>query len=175
MVTIHNREYGIMSQRKVCMAERVKDVFSGKYGPTLVAVIVQLLFGTICYPWVKDVNLSLKSFGEWRVGIESKVANEDRNHEALKTKIDKEVNEKLAGVIKDIDARLERMEKDRRDELDTLRNEMSNTRRSTDAVDLQLQFLSKQISGFSDRLVELRAEWKQALLNLDYGKPPIKE
>lgn len=175
MVTICNREYGIMSQRKVCMAERVKDMFSGKYGPALMTVIVQIVFGTICYPWVKDVNAFIRNTAEWRVGIDSKVANEDRNHDALKTKIDKEVSEKLAALVKELDARLERMEKDRRSELDTLRNEMSNTRRSTDAVELQLKFLSQQVSGFSDRLVELRAEWKQALLNLDYGKPPIKE
>lgn len=157
------------------MAERIKEVVSGKYGPAMMTLLVQILFGTIAIPWVKDVNASLKFLGEWRVGIDNKVANEDRNHNSLKLQIDNDVNAKISTVVKELDARLERMEKDRRSELDTLRNEMSSTRRSTDAVDLQLQFLSKQISGFSDRLVELRAEWKQALLNLDYGKPPIKE
>ena len=150
----------IVIKRKTTMSERVKDALSGRYGPVFATLLVQIVVIGFLIPWVKDVNLTLDRHSQI-------LATAPKDLENVKLSVEKAVWEKLEVTMNKVHERIQAAESLRSRELEILRDKFDNLRVAVSESKLSTDMLGRQMQDFTTRVSDLKAEFKQAMIDND--------
>ncbi len=142
------------------MSERVKEAISGRYGPVLATLLVQVVVIGFLVPWVKDVNLTLDKHSEILAGTA-------REHENIKLSVEKAIWDKVEITMNKVHDRIQNAESVRSKELENLRDKFDNLRIAVSDAKLSTDMLGRQMQDFTTRVSDLKAEFKQAMIDND--------
>ena len=142
------------------MSERVKEAISGRYGPVLATLLVQVVVIGFLIPWVKDVNTTLDKHSEILAGTA-------REHENIKLSVEKAIWDKVEVTMNKVHDRIQNAESVRSKELENLRDKFDNLRIAVSDAKLSTDMLGRQMQDFTTRVSDLKAEFKQAMIDND--------